>query len=261
MKTALLLSGLQRNHFPFVQNQLNMLINHTNFDIFICTSNENNHRVCSNENKDIRYVQANEFANDDKYFFDLYGDKLKSVSITNETLFANFKSTYIKAPITNFHNGIISSYFKIYSGLQMIEDYELTNDIKYDNIIRMRMDGFLLSKFDVNLLSNLKNNQLIASKSNQKHEDDSCFIVKCELMPVIKDFLFALIDEAIICASNIVVEQSFFKYCRLHDIEITFITNLICRIGVLSNYNIIPYLSYTNFLQLKSLEYPLHFGL
>jgi hypothetical protein len=143
----------------------------------------------------------------------------------------------------------------------MIEDYELTNDIKYDNIIRMRMDGFLLSKFDVNLLSNLKNNQLIASKSNQKHEDDSCFIVMYELMPVIKDFLFALIDEAIICASNIVVEQSFFKYCRLHDIEITFITNLICRIGVLSNYNIIPYLSYTNFLQLKSLEYPLHFGL
>ena len=260
MKNALLLSGLQRNHYPFIKNQLKLLIEVGNIDVFISTSCENNNRVLNNYN--IYYNQNSNFTNDEKYFYDLYGNNLKLVFIDDGSADLNFKNLYIKNNnyTTNFHNGLISSYFKIYTGLQMIINYEILHNIKYDNIMRIRLDGFLLNLFDMTIFDCIKDNELIASKTLENHEDDSCFIVKSCNIRLVQNFIFTLIKTVSQIQTPIYIEQLFFNYCKENYINIIFKTNLICRIGGYNLlYNTVPYLSYDDFTQLKSLEYKLQY--
>ena len=44
MRKCILLTGLQRNFEPFIENQLNLVINKYNLDVFIFTSDLNSYR-------------------------------------------------------------------------------------------------------------------------------------------------------------------------------------------------------------------------
>jgi hypothetical protein len=71
MKICILLSGLQRNFEPFIENQLNLVINAYYLDVFIFTSNQNALRFYDN-NGVIDYVKKEDCANDEAFFESKY---------------------------------------------------------------------------------------------------------------------------------------------------------------------------------------------
>lgn len=247
MKKALLLSGLQRNFMPFISNQRELLINKNEFDIFIYTSSENNNRKFNDITRKYEYIEKNNVNNDINLFFEKYSKKLKNIIIDNGEYFREFTEHNKLNELHNFHKGLINSYFKVYSGLKMIEEYEKNNNIKYDIIMRARLDSFLLNDVVINDIKDNKmiiehnnndfeftNNSIILSRSNN-HIDDSCFIIFRNNINIMKNFVFFLIDNIKshenISINSFVIEDCLIKYIDNANLNKILINNFICRIG------------------------------
>ena len=69
MKICILLSGLQRNFEPFIENQLKFVINKYNLDVFIFTSDENLYR--HNNGSVIDYLKQENFTIQKRYHLNL----------------------------------------------------------------------------------------------------------------------------------------------------------------------------------------------
>jgi len=218
MRKALLLSGLQRNFLPFVKNQLELLIKGNDFDIFISTSCENNNR-CSDQNGRITYKDSTPIETNQDYFKELYGDYIKDIVIDDGSLYEKFKEENNIPDITKFHEGLIKSYLKVYLGIKMIEKYEIENKIRYDFIVRARLDCFLIEKLNINqILSSLRYNELIFSENERGHKDDSCFFCNRDHVHIFRDFVFHVVKKAnniftLGSSEEIKIEITLFDYC------------------------------------------------
>lgn len=266
MRKALLLSGLQRNFLPFVKNQLELLINGNNFDIFISTSSENTHR-CSDENGRITYKDSLPINSDHQYFKQLYGESVKEIIIDDGSLYDKFREENNIPSISKFHEGLIKSYLKVHLGIKLIEKYETENNIKYDFIIRARLDCFLLGKLDFNhIFGTLRYNEFIFNESSQNHKDDSCFICYRDHLHIFRDFVFHVVKKAVdIFTFNspeeINIEITLFNYCWEKGFFFTFNQNIICRIGCPSDlkYKNVPFFQKEDINNLSSREYPIDY--
>ena len=124
MRFALLLSGLQRNNKPFIENQLNCIIKNNDCDVFIFTSDENNNRHFNNNQ--IIHSQSRRFKQNGEYYKKKYGKYLKKVTIDYENnLFNKYVSKYFKKTGNTFHHNLLSANFKIKSVIEMMEKHIL----------------------------------------------------------------------------------------------------------------------------------------
>lgn len=257
MKIALLLSGLQRNFEPFIQNQVETIVKKYDCDIFIYTSTENNNRYI--ENGKIMYKQNGNIENSSDYFKEKYKLYLKNIyiDVDNES-FEKFKTDIVKYDEKDniFHLNLISSYFKVRSCISLMEQYEEKNNIKYDIVFRMRLDGFTHEYFkNVKINTFDYNNKCYMSIGDNQHKDDSCVIISRTNIDIIKNFVFQLIHKKN-QPNNIIVENELIHYLTVNNIDINFINKLVCRIGSDNlNYREIPYFNYENINKLHSLEY------
>jgi hypothetical protein len=253
---ALLLTGLQRNWLPFIENQTQLLIKDNNFDVFVFTSTENQYRHRDAKNNIIDYESAEPFRNVESLFYDKYIN-LKDVIIDDGSLFSEFSNNYIKGETKNFHLGLIKSYFKIYKGIEMIEKYEEKEGIKYDEILRVRMDCFLLKPFT---LKNIERDAIYFSKSNEGHKDDAGFLVKRERVNILKDFVFKLIENKD-QHDNIQVENMLFDHCQCNGLKVYFDENMINRVGCPTRilFKDVPFFKKEFIDSLNSLEYEIKY--
>ena len=259
MKVALLLSGLQRNFQPFINNHIEKIIKRYNCDLFVFNLNKNNNRYIS-EGK-ISYKINDNFDNDISYFQEKYKEFLKDIYIDNDNkLFEEFKkkNINIKEENNNFTLNLISQYFKIHSCLNLMEKYEKKNNFKYDIIFRMRLDGFTAKNYLEYNLNNFNfENNCYMSKAISGWKDDSCLIISRKYSFLLEKFVFELIKY--VNGERICVEEELFKFISKNSLNIIFINNLICRVGTIERgYCNIPFLKLKDFENLKSLEYKIY---
>jgi hypothetical protein len=261
MKVALLLSGLQRNFEPFIQNQMENIIKKYNCDVFIYTSSENSYRYYSEEHKDIFYKQNDIFNNNINFFKDKYDKYLKNIYIDeNNESFEKFKINVVK-PLDidkTFHINLISAYFKVHSCVELMENYEKENNVKYDIVFRMRLDGFTNKQFfNTDILNLNYNNNCYMSITDKQWRDDCCVVISRNNIDILKKFVFHLISiksmQSIIC-----VEHEIINFLRKNNMNINFIHKFVHRIGGYEDvYRNVPYLKNEDFNKLYSPEYKL----
>lgn len=255
MRKCILLSGLQRNFEPFIKNQLECVIKKYCLDVFIFTSDENNNRFLKyerNKLKDVRYKNSKKFENDEDFFFKKYGKYLKKIYIDKDNKkFKEFLGTTDLTETKEHTKNLISTYFKVMSCIELMEIYEKEYNIRYDKIIRARLDFFSKNIVDLDSL-NLKEN--IYGTIGKGHKDDCFFIMKRENLYIFKNFVFELLK--IKNNTNfIIVETELYKYLEKNKINVETIENLACRIGISGRYRDIPFFEEEDIKKLKSLEY------
>jgi hypothetical protein len=251
LKFAILLSGLQRNFEPFIKNQLECLIKVNNCDVFIFTSNDNLSRYA--ENSTIMYSENEKYNRDKDYFYQAYGENLKDIYIDfDESHFNKFRNKYFEDCGNNFHLNLIKAYFKVFSAIKMMENYESKNNIKYDGVFRARLDSFFLQKI---ALEKFELNNIYCSIANDSgHKDDAGVFIDRKNLYYLKTFVFELIKKRN-QKTNIIVEHQLFSHLiKISKIE--FIPNFINRIGCPANlkYQEVPFLNRKGFNDLTSLE-------
>lgn len=150
MKIALLICGQMRTFdHPKVLNYLNQLIKKFNCDVFLSTWDNRGVSVWSEHAlKDQLFIQNEEknklittnnldiILNIKKYKIDNYNHFIKE-ECTNEMI------TLLKqSPDTLYHSKATSipSLYKLYSAYQLLEEYEIKNNLKYDIVIKTRPD-------------------------------------------------------------------------------------------------------------------------
>ena len=257
MKICILLSGLQRNFEPFIENQLNLVINAHDLDVFIFTSNQNALRYYDS-NGVIDYVKKENFTNDEKFFKSKYKN-LKGIHIDQDDL--KFNQFIRENNITKHRNhtlNMINSYFKINECIKLMECYENENNFKYDIVIRCRLDFFAYNDFlnPHTICGNVI--YLPMSKYNDHHKDDSGFIMHRTCVEYFKQFINCVIqfnDQN----EFIIIEDQLFDYLK-KQYQLCFTTQFSYRIGVAGNLSEIPFLNETH--KLDSIEHKqwLHSG-
>jgi len=253
MKICILLSGLQRNFEPFIENQLNLVIHAHKLDVFIFTSNQNALRFYDDRGV-IDYVKKNNYTNDEAFFKSKYKN-LKGIHIDHDDCKFNefVKQNNIKKHRNHTLN-MINSYFKINECIRMMEEYETKHDFKYDLVIRCRLDFFAYADFlnphSINLNDNVI--YLPISKYNN-HKDDSGFIMNRNCIEYFKKFINVIINfndqSKYICIENELVDYLQNKY------KLCFTSQFSYRIGVGGNLHEIPFFNETNMHKLDSIEY------
>jgi hypothetical protein len=258
MRNALLLSGLQRNFEPFIENQKKLLIEGNDFDIFIFTSSINSNRTYNDGV--ISYIDKEDFNTAEKFFYEKYGENLKGIFIDQRGEVFNDYCKLNNIPERKFHKGLLGSYFHVNRGLELIRKYEEENNIEYNLIARARLDCFLLHKFDINNLISEKN-QVILSESGG-HTDDSCLVFCRENMQTISDFFPHLVEKIKKLSDDDkpVIEEELLSYilsCGLNPIAEH---DMICRIGCpIINFREVPYFNKEDLSKLSSLEYKIYY--
>ena len=255
MRIALILTGLQRNFEPFIKNQLELLIKNNNCDLFIFTSD----KMCNRSRKgnEIYYVEKTKNNNDSSFFESKYKPFLKNIKIDyNDELFTEYFKKF--STMKKFHMNLLQAYFKVIKGLELIENYEKEHNIKYDIIIRARLDGFLLNDLLIESL-NIGQNEIYMSQGNN-HKDDSVLIFRRNNLNIIKIFLTRL-ESMVYQHHNIVIENLLIKWLTDNHLKIIFKNNLLCRIGCPSNlvFRTVPFFRETDINKLLSYEYNIQF--
>lgn len=249
MKICILLSGLQRNFEPFIENQLNLVINAYDLDVFIFTSNQNALRFHDNSGV-IDYVKKENYTNDEAFFKSKYKN-LKGIYIDQYD--CKFNEFVTKNNITKHRNhtlNMINSYFKINECIKLMEQYETNNNFKYELVIRCRLDFFAYDDF-LNP-HNINNNviYLPISKCNN-HKDDSGFIMNRNCIEYFKKFINVIIefnDQS----DYIIIEEQLIDYLQ-KQYKLCFTPQFAYRIGTIVNLHEIPFLNETH--KLDSIEY------
>jgi len=275
MKICILLSGLQRNFEPFIENQLKLVIEPYDLDVFIYTSNQNllryyhktqqNHQTKKNHhinhpnalifydpNGIIDYVKKENYENDEDFFRSKYKN-LKGIYIDhNDTKFNEFIEKNKVTKHKNHTLNMVSSYFKINECIKLMEEYENKNNFKYDVVIRCRLDFFAYADFlnlrDVN--TNLI--YLPISKYND-HKDDSGFIMNRQCIDYFKQFINVIIefDDN---DGYFIVENQLFNYLA-KKYKLSFTPQFSYRIGTNDNLRNIPFLNYNCIHKLNTNEH------
>jgi hypothetical protein len=248
MKICILLSGLQRNFEPFIQNQLNLVINAYELDVFIFTSNQNALRHWIGDVID--YVKKENYVNDEAFFKSKYKN-LKGIHIDRDD--CKFNEFIKQNNITKHRNhtlNMINSYFKINECIKLMEEYETNNDFKYDLVIRCRLDFFAYDDF-LNLHNINVNVIYLPICKYNNHKDDSGFIMNRNCIEYFKNFINVIIefnDQH----NYIYIEDQLIDYLQ-KKYELCFTTQFAYRIGTNGNLHEIPYLIETH--KLDSIEH------
>lgn len=255
MKIALILTGLQRNFEPFIKNQLELLIKNNNCDLFIFTSD----KMCNRAKKDneIYYIEKTKNNNNISFFESNYKPFLKNIQIDyNDDLFTEYFNKF--SNMKKFHMNLLQAYFKVIKGIELIENYEKENNIKYDIIIRSRLDGFLLNDLLIESL-NIGQNEIYMSEGNN-HKDDSILIFNRKNLNIVKNFLIHL-ESKVYQVNNIQIENLLIKWLRDNQLNIIFKNNLLCRIGCPDNllFRTVPFFFEIDINKLISYEYNIQF--
>jgi hypothetical protein len=249
MKLCILLSGLQRNFEPFIENQLNIVINAHDLDVFIFTSNQNALRFYDS-NGVIDYVKRENFANDEKFFKSKYKN-LKGIHIDNDD--CKFNEFIRQNHVTKHRNhtlNMINSYFKINECIKLMECYENENNFKYDIVIRCRLDFFAYNDF-LNPHTICRTVIYLPMSKYNDHKDDSGFIMHRSCVEYFKQFINCVIqfnDQN----EFIIIEDQLFDYLK-KQYQLCFTTQFSYRIGVAGNLSEIPFLNETH--KLDSIEH------
>lgn len=255
MKIALLLTGLQRNFEPFIKNQLELLIKNNNCDLFIFTSNKMCNRTKVGGN--ISYIENTKNDNDISFFEHNYTGFLRNVKIDNDDKLFNEYFTKF-SNMKKFHMNLLQAYFKVTRGLELIENHEKENSIKYDVIVRGRLDGFLLNDLSIEAL-NINKNEIYMSESND-HKDDSIIIFNRKNLKVVKDFL-SYLETKVYQLNNIFVEGLLIEWLKQNQLKIIFKSNLLCRLGCPDklSFRTVPFFRKEDISKLTSYEYDIQF--
>ena len=251
MKICILLTGLQRNFEPFIENQLNIVINAHDLDVFIFTSNQNALRFY--ENGVINYVKKENYANDEEFFKSKYKN-LKGIHIDQDD--CKFNEFIMMNNIIKNKNhtlNMINSYFKINECIKLMEEYENENKFKYELVIRCRLDFFAYDDF---LNPHNVNNNVIylpISKYYNHHKDDSGFIMNRNCIEYFKKFINVIIEFN--DQSNYIhIENQLIDYLK-QQYELCFTTQFAYRIGISGHLHEIPFFNETHKHKLDSIEH------
>jgi len=250
MKICILLSGLQRNFEPFIENQINLVINKYNLDVFIYTCDENVVRFSNEETID--YIKKENYNNDENFFKNKYKN-LKSIFIDYNNL--KFNEFIDKNNIVKHKNhtvNMIISYFKINECIKLMEDYEVINNIKYDIVMRCRLDFFAFNNF-LNPYEVNTNIIYLPISYYNNHKDDGGFIMSRNNIDYFKNFIYEIInynDEFY----TINIEHELIYYLEKH-FEVYFTSDFCYRIGVGCKINEIPFINNNFKDNLYSIEY------
>lgn len=207
MKIALLLTGNIRTFFNnnnYIAKKYLDIVESQNIDVFIFTENndfnidgiqyfsdKNQSKILGNP--DIHEVNIRKYCNNYKFidynnaikiinnkFNELFGDKLKKIVIEdfdanllskiydksniNHNIFMNTNSSIERK------NALMCQFYKLYSGYNLLVEYEKFNNFKYDIIIRSRFDGF----FEMNKINlhTLDINNKVFCEGNKIHMFD-----------------------------------------------------------------------------------------
>lgn len=266
MRACILLSGLQRNFEPFIENQLNLVIRKYDLDVFIYTSSENLVRYSrigdQHTSNLVDYVKRDEFTNDEQFFRNKYGDHLKSVYIDRGNhAFNQFLRDYAVSNTRNHTTNVISAYFKIMECIKLMERYESQNGFKYDAVLRARLDFFVLDDF-FNLADFDPNVVYMPISKFNGHRDDSGFLANREVIHHFKHFINRLttFDDT---KDYINIEKQIMDFFlamvthmrKTRPMSARYIPNLTYRIGVGCNVEKVPYYNPLDKDKLFSLEY------
>lgn len=248
MKICILLSGLQRNFEPFVENQLNIVINAYDLDVFIFTSNQNALRYCIGD--EIDYVKKENYVNDAEFFKSKYKN-LKGIHIDQDD--CKFNEFIKQNNVTKHRNhtlNMINSYFKINECIKLMEHHENENNFKYELVIRCRLDFFAYADF-LNP-HNVNDNVIYLPISKYvDHKDDSGFIMNRNCIEYFKQFINVIIefnDQS----DYIYIEDQLIDYLQ-KQYELCFTPQFAYRIGTNGDLHEIPFLNETH--KLDSIEY------
>lgn len=212
MRTAIIVTGLQRNAIHFIENQLNCLINVNDCDVFIYTADDNIVRkMVGNDIKVIKIASDDGFLTDEE-LKSRYGTKVKGVKIDygneemNEFMTSMFPDDCITTHVehnegdgTNINvlecnKNIISQFFKVRQGMRMVEEYEKRNNFRYDYVLRMRMDSFFTVKisFDILVKTFDMRRTVVMPKLDFNYKMNNCdsfVFIKREYANILKDFV------------------------------------------------------------------------
>lgn len=250
MKICILLTGLQRNFEPFIENQLNIVINAHDLDVFIFTSDDNALRY--NDNGNIGYVKKKKFTNDEAFFKSKYTN-LKGMHIDyDDCMFNEYIMTNNIRKNKNHTLNMINSYFKINECIKLMEEYETNNDFKYELVIRCRLDFFAFEDFLNPHTVNKTVIHLPISKYND-HKDDSGFIMNRDCIEYFKQFINIILQfddrDRIFIVENQLIAYLQKKY------KVHFTPQFSYRIGVGGNLREIPFFNEESNDKLDSIEY------
>lgn len=250
MRSCILLSGLQRNFEPFIENQLKCVINKYNLDVFIFTSDENVNRIVSDSN--INYITRKKYDNCTDFFYNKY-KQLKNIYIDYDN--CKFNDFILKNNIKKNKNhtmNMISSYFKFNECIKLMEDYEVDNNFNYDVVLRCRLDFFAFDDF-LNINNIDKNIIYLPISKFCNHKDDSGILINRNCIEYIKQFINVIINFN---DNNnyIIIEDEFHNYLNKKYTTI-YTDKLSYRIGVGAEIKKIPYYDNTSKDTLFSLEY------
>jgi hypothetical protein len=250
MKICILLTGLQRNFEPFIENQLNLVISRYELDTFVFTSNQNVLRV--NQQGIMNYVKKTNYENDEEFFRSKY-KTLKGICIDHDDLKFNkfVRENKIKKHKNHTLN-MVSSYFKVNECIKLMEEYELQNNFKYDLVIRCRLDFFAYEDFLNPFEIDPSMIYLPQSKYNE-HIDDSGFIMKRDRIEYFKQFINIIIgfDDK---NDYIYIENELIEYLK-KKYKLNYVANFSYRIGTNNNLSEIPFVNQSCINKLDSIEY------
>lgn len=251
MKACILLSGLQRNFKPFIENQLRCVINKYKLDLFIYTSDENVLRYSTPGNDTIDYKTAPSFDTNYDFFKNTYSS-LKGIYIDkNNDRFTEYLKQHNIQKHRNHTTNMISSYFKINGCISLMEEYENQQGFKYDIVMRCRLDFYSCDDGFVDPFQLDREIIYLPISRFNRHKDDGGFIMKREFIDYFKEFINVIIDYDD-TLEYIVIEEQLREYLKRKH-RILYILNFAYRIGVGCKPRTIPYIR--NIELLNSLEY------
>ena len=251
MRACILLSVLQRNFKPFIENQLRCVIDKYKLDLFIYTSDENVLRYSTSGYNTIDYKMAKSFDTNYEFFRNTYSS-LKGMYIDyNNNLFTEYLKQHNIQKHRNHTTNMISSYFKINGCISLMEEYEKKQGFQYDIVMRCRLDFYSCDDDFVNPFQLDREIIYLPISRFNRHRDDSGFIMKREYIDYVKDFINVIIeyDDTL---EYIIIESQWHNYLKL-KYKILYIPNFAYRIGVGCKPRTIPYIR--NIELLESIEY------
>ena len=251
MKICILLTGLQRNFEPFIDNQINCVINKYNLDVFIYTSDEIAYRYHKNDGT-VDYCNKEKSENTIDFFKDKYKN-LKDIYIDyGNSKFNEFISNIKIKKSKNHTINMINSYFKFNEAIKLMKLYEDSNNFKYDMVLRCRLDFFAFNDFlDLNKVD--KRIIYLPFVKHLNYKDDSGILMNRECIEYVEDFINIIINFN----DNdkyIIIENEFHNYLG-KKYKLYFTEHFCYRIGTIPDVSVIPYYNTLSKNKLFSLEY------
>lgn len=241
MRTAVLLTGLQRNSSHFVANLLGCLIDINDCDVFIYTADDS--KVRREVGREIRILNMrpdDDFCDEDG-LRKRYGEKVKGVKVDrgnaemNEFMSLLFPDDGVDVKrekhmsngrdshVLECNKNIVSQFFKVRQAVLMMEEYERANGFKYDYVLRLRMDSFFGMKVSLDMVAKMYDMRSVAlsprlANDFKRNNCDSLVFIKRDYAHILKDFVMFYASRR--NYSEIVVpEEELFLFVEGHGLK------------------------------------------